>query len=41
MIRYAWVGGSIWGVSFGGILVMIIGTIMFRNNYKQIKDKKY
>ena len=41
MIRYAWVGGSIWDVSFGGILVMIIGTIMFRNNYKQIKDKKY
>ena len=41
MIRYAWVGGSIWGVSFGGILVMIIGTLMFRNNYKQIKDKKY
>ena len=35
MIRYAWVGGSIWGATFGGMLVMIIGTILYRNNYKK------
>ena len=35
MFRYAWVGGSIWGITFGGMLVMIIGTILFRNAHKR------
>ena len=41
MFRYAWVGGSIWGITFGGILVMIIGTVLFRNAHKHSKDKRY
>ena len=37
MLRYAWVGGSIWGITFGGIIVMIIGTVLFRNMSKRCK----
>ena len=37
MFRYAWVGGSIWGITFGGIIVMIIGTVLFRNMSKRCK----
>lgn len=37
VFRYAWVGGSIWGISFGGIIVMIIGTVLFRNMSKHCK----
>lgn len=36
MIKYAWVGGSIWGLSFGGILVMIIGIVFYRSKYKNV-----
>ncbi len=37
MIRYAWVGGSISGVTYGGIAVMIIGTVLFRNTHGKKK----
>lgn len=30
MLRYAWVGGSIWGVEFGGLLAVVIGLVAFR-----------
>lgn len=40
MFRYAWVGGSIWGITFGGMLVMIIGTVLFRNAHKRCQDKE-
>ena len=29
--------GSIWGITFGGIIVMIIGTVLFRNMSKRCK----
>lgn len=29
MLMYAWVGGSIWGELFGGVLSLILGTILF------------
>ena len=29
MLRYAWVGGSIWGAMFGGLLAVVIGSILF------------
>ena len=32
------VGGSIWGITFGGIIVMIIGTVLFRNMSKRCKE---
>jgi hypothetical protein len=30
MLRFAWVGGSIWGAEFGGLLVVIAALIWFR-----------
>ena len=38
VFRYAWVGGSIWGISFGGIIVIIIGTVLFRKRSKHCKE---
>ena len=35
MIRFAWVGGSIWGGMIGGLLSTIIGTIMIKNNWRE------
>ena len=29
MLRYAWVGGSIWGAMFGGLLAVMIGSVLF------------
>ena len=35
MLRYAWVGGSIWGGMFGGVLAAILGSVVFRNKWKK------
>jgi hypothetical protein len=29
MLRYAWVGGSIWGVQFGGFALLIVWVVVF------------
>ncbi|MCA8986153.1 MAG: hypothetical protein KDA78_00835 [Planctomycetaceae bacterium] len=34
MLRYAWVGGSIWGAMFGSLLTLAIGSILFANHWK-------
>lgn len=33
MLRYAWVGGSIWGVQFGGFGLLIIWIVVFRSKW--------
>jgi len=35
MLRYAWVGGSIWGGLFGGLLSAILGSVIFRIKWKK------
>lgn len=35
MLRYAWVGGSIWGVEFGGLLALVIGLVIFRARWRR------
>ena len=35
MIRYAWVGGSIWGVQFGGFALLIIWIAVFWSKWRQ------
>lgn len=35
MLRYAWVGGSIWGAEFGGVLSMLIGLVLFSFRWRR------
>lgn len=39
MLRYAWVGGSIWGALFGGLLSIVIGSLLFANGWKNQSDR--
>jgi hypothetical protein len=35
MIRYAWVGGSIWGAQFGGLVSVVVGLVVLRANWRR------
>ena len=35
MIKYAWVGGSIWGAMFGGLLSAIVSSFIFHAKWKK------
>jgi hypothetical protein len=34
MLRYAWVGGSIWGAEFGGFVSVVVGLVVLRANWR-------
>jgi hypothetical protein len=36
MMRYAWVGGSIWGALFGGLLSVVLGSILFAVRWRRL-----
>jgi hypothetical protein len=35
MLRYAWVGGSIWGAELGGLVCLVIGQVVLRANWRR------
>lgn len=35
MLKFAWVGGSIWGGMIGGLLSAIFGVVIIKNNWKE------
>jgi hypothetical protein len=35
MLRYAWVGGSIWGAEFGGLVSVVVGLAILRANWRR------
>jgi hypothetical protein len=35
MVRYAWVGGSIWGAEFGGLISVVIGLVVLWANWRR------
>jgi len=35
MLRYAWVGGSIWGIEFGGFALTILGSFLFYARWRR------
>ena len=35
MARYAWVGGSIWGLEFGGFALTILGSFLFYARWRR------
>jgi hypothetical protein len=39
MLRYAWVGGSIWGAEFGGFVSVIVGLVILRANWRRRFDR--
>ena len=36
MLQYAWVGGSIWGLQFGGFASVIVGSVLFSAKWRQL-----
>jgi hypothetical protein len=39
MLRYAWVGGSIWGAMFGGLLAAVIGSLLFAVRWRRLQSE--
>jgi len=40
ILKFAWVGGSIWGVMIGGLISAIIGIVLTKINWKKIATKQ-
>jgi hypothetical protein len=36
MLRYAWVGGSIWGAELGGLVSVTVGLVVLRANWRRV-----
>lgn len=39
MLRYAWVGGSIWGAMFGGLLSGILGSVLLALHWRRLNPQ--
>jgi hypothetical protein len=40
MLRYAWVGGSILGLEFGGLFSVVLGLIVLRGNWHRTQSER-
>ncbi|MBP7745117.1 MAG: hypothetical protein KA383_03220 [Phycisphaerae bacterium] len=36
MLRYAWVGGSIWGLELGGLAALVVGCVAFGTHWRRL-----
>ena len=41
MLRFAWVGGSIWGVELGGLMSVVLGLVIVRSSWRQMHQSSY
>jgi prolipoprotein diacylglyceryltransferase len=39
LLKYSWVGGSIWGGTIGGFLSAIFGIVIIKNNWRETNTK--
>jgi len=40
MLRFAWVGGSIWGAEFGGFAIVVVGLVLFRLSWRRMLKRE-
>jgi hypothetical protein len=38
MLKYAWVGGSIWGLELGGLVSVVLGLVVLRGNWLRLQS---
>jgi len=38
ILRFAWVGGTIWGIQIGGLVGVVLSIVMFRNHQRLSPD---
>ena len=39
MLRYAWVGGSIWGLELGGLAAVVVASVLFRVKWHSLRPR--
>jgi len=39
LLRFAWVGGSIWGLQAGGLASVIVGSVLYLAKWRQLQEE--